>query len=328
MRYRFLSAFVLFFLQASVVHAFAVSPVIVDQTLDPGTSSQGVIRVTNDTEQDQTYYASVQNFVPQGEEGQQEFLPETDASGLVTWITLDKPSFLLAAHESQDFPWVLRLPQDAEPGGHYAAIFFSTLPQSKEGTSVGVGAKTGVLFLVNVTGNIKEEMSVESFRALSHDNLIYAQETSYFDRLPVNFELRVRNEGSVHVQPTGSIRVTNILGNTVASVPLNPAMGRVLPSSVRKIRSSWGPEDLPMNAGFFTDIQSEWKGFAIGKYTAVADASYGAKHQRLSASVSFWVIPWRLLLAAFLALIILIVLLKGYNRMVVRSAVSKMNRKK
>jgi hypothetical protein len=318
-----LSASVFCLLQASVVHAFAVSPVLIDQTLDPGKSLQGTIRVINDTDQAQTYYASVQNFVPQGEEGQQQFLPETDTSGLASWISLDKTSFRLKSHEVQDFAWAIMLPQKAEPGGHYAAIFFSTLPQTNQDSSVGVGAKTGVLFLINVTGNIKEAATVESFHALSHDNVIYAQETSFFDRLPVNFELRVRNDGSVHVLPTGTIRITNMFGNTVATVPVNPSNGRVLPNSVRKVRSSWGPDDLPEQGGFFTEFQSEWKGFGLGRYTASADAAYGLKHQALAASVSFWIIPWRLLLAAFLALCLLVLFLKGYNRMVVKSAMGR-----
>jgi hypothetical protein len=314
-------------LSATAASALTVSPVLFDQTVNPGSSSHGSIQLLNDTNQDQTFYASVQNFVPQGEEGRQQFLPETDTSGLVSWISLEKPSIVLKAGQTVAFNWVLNIPKDAEPGGHYAAVFFSTLPQGKQG-SVGIGAKTGVLFLVNVNGKIKEDADVESFLVMNHDNSVSEQQLVVSDRLPVNFELRVRNNGSVHIQPQGTVRVTDMFGREVASIPTNPLNSRVLPSSVRRIRSSWGPSDLPNNAGFFSDVMSEVKGFGFGRYTATVAVAYGTQaHQPLTATVSFWIIPWRLLLVVCILLLVFVLFLKWYNRQVVKSAMKKATKK-
>lgn len=308
--------------------AFAVSPVLFDRTLDPGSSEQGIIQVVNDTKEDQTYYASIQNFVPQGEEGQQTFLPDTDTSGLVTWITLDRESVRLKAGEVQEFRWSLNLPKNAEAGGHYAAIFFSTIPASEQGSSgVGVGAKTGVLFLVNVNGPIQEKASIESFSVMSDENISRAIKTGLINHLPAFFELRIRNDGSVHFIPQGKIVVSNVFGNTITEVGMNPQGNRVLPGSTRKIHSSWGGF-IPGGESFMDQLRAEWKGFAIGRYTATVQGSYGKQSAPLSASVSFWVFPWRVMLSAFCALLVLVVIVKIYNKLVIRSALSKVGQKK
>lgn len=308
--------------------AFSVSPVLFDRTVDPGTSEQGTVQVVNDTSGKQTYYASVQNFAPQGEEGQQTFLPESDTSGLVTWLTLDRTSVTLSPGESQEFRWALNVPKNAEPGGHYAALFFSTVPPREQGGSgVGVGAKTGVLFLVNVNGNVREAAFVESFTVVSDENPVLAVPMGVINRLPALFELRVRNDGSVHFAPRGTIVITNMFGNTLAEVGANPLGSRVLPNSTRRIRSSWGPA-VPTGAGFIDKLKAEWAGFAIGRYTATLRGAYGSQGAPLAASVSFWIVPWRLLLAALVGIIALLFLIKGYNKLVVRGAMSRAGKKK
>lgn len=314
--------------QVQDAHAFAISPVLFDRTMDPGASEQGVIQVINDTKEEQTYYASIQNFVPQGEEGQQTFLPDTDTSGLVTWLTLDRESVQLKAGEVKEFRWSLNLPKNAEAGGHYAAVFFSTIPASEEGVSgVGVGAKTGVLFLVNVNGPIQEKASIESFSVVSEENISRAIKASLINHLPAQFALRIRNEGSVHFVPRGKIVISNIFGNTMTEIDMNPQGNRVLPGSIRRIQSSWGGL-IPGGEGFMNQLRAEWEGFAIGRYTATVQGAYGKQSAPLTANVSFWVFPWRVALTATCALIALLMLLKFYNMLVIRSAMSKAGKSK
>ncbi len=317
-----------FLFGAQVVHAFTVSPVIFDKTVDPGSNTQGVVHIVNDTNAPQTYYVTVQNFVPQGEEGQQTFLPSTDTVGLVSWIGLDRKVVSLKSGEGDDFRWSLNIPTKAEPGGHYAAIFFSTIPQNgTHASNVGVGAKTGVLFLVNVNGNIIERASVASFKVLKGGTPSQAMRANVIDHLPAFFELRIHNEGSVHFIPKGVITITNIFGNKLTDIGVDPAGSRVLPNSIRKVRSTWGGV-MPAGNGFFAKLRAEWAGFAFGRYTATVHATYGTSHAPLTAQVSFWVIPWRLLIIGLLALILFILLVKGYNALVVRSAIRTSEKKK
>jgi len=304
-------------------HAFTVSPALVDVSEDPGSISHGTIHLLNDTAQDQTYYVSVQNFVPQGEEGNQTFLPAGDRSGLAGWITPDQSSIKIGAGSAVDFRWTLNVPADATPGGHYAAVFFSTQPAN---SSVGIGAKTGVLMLVSVTGKVTEAATVESFHVVPMTNVSQTESATWITSLPALFELRLANTGNTHIQPEGLIVVRDVFGREVAQVPVNPDKSRVLPQSIRDIRSSWGSTS-GVGEGFLTKLAAEWHGFAIGRYTATLSADFGRTHTPLAGSVSFWVLPWHILLVVFGGLLALVVLIKAYNRLVVKSAVRRVSQK-
>ncbi len=298
-----------------IVRAITISPILFDYTLDPGASQQGSIRVINDTSQRQTYYLLVQNFVAVGEEGRQEYLPEEDTSDLVSWINLDQKSLTLDAGQSGDFKWMIKLPNDAEPGGHYATVFFSTMPTAQKDASVGLGSKTGVLFLVNVNGEIQETAKIDSFTVLSRHG--------FFNRLPVDFELRVKNQGNVHIKPNGNIVIKNIFGNKMASIQANPNISRVLPNSIRRIYSFWGSKETDKPKSFINELMAEWKEFGLGRYSAEAEIFYGNRGQKMSAGAIFWVFPWRLFVVAFALLLLLAVLFKSYNKLIIRSALSK-----
>lgn len=303
--------------------ALTVSPTVFDQTSDPGKSLKGSVTLTNETDAAQTYYTSVQNFVAEGEDGRQSFLPETDLSGLASWLKPGMKMVTLKAGESKNIDWTMELPAQAEPGGHYAAMFFSTQPPSDSGVTVGIGAKLGVLFLLNVNGNIKEQAAVESFRVFEGDSAFGGHETVWLSHLPADFELRVRNQGSVHIRPTGNVVLTSMIGRESGSIDVNPLDSKVLPNSIRRVRSVWGPVDLPERQGFFTELKNEWKGFALGRYTATAQLTYGVSKQALEARVSFWVFPWRTVSLSLVVLLLLVLGIKAYNRMVISSAMHK-----
>lgn len=317
-----LSSVIFFVLAAHGARAVTVSPVMFDESLDPGDAITGVIKLINETNQTQTYYVMPQNFVASGEEGQQRFLEEPDPTGLASWMSYDKRTFTLNPAESTELRWTVQLPKNAEPGGHYAAIFFSTSPTSGQNSAVGVGGKTGVLFLINVSGNIQEGANVASFQVtgLEEDG----KPAKTLNYLPAFFELRLRNIGSVHFKPEGNIVIKNMFGKVSGVVPANAAGSKVLPASIRKLKATWGPKDAKKADGFISGVKNEIQGFGLGRYVAQASIVYGKQKQTLNTSLVFWIFPWRLTLLVLLGIIILFFLLKGYNRLVVRSAMSRM----
>ena len=59
----------------------------------------------------------------------------------------------------------------------------------------------------------------------------------------------------------------------------------------------------------------------FGKFTVNLSATYGSAGQTLLATASLWILPWKIMLAIALALIIMIVLIVfGYKRFVKREA--------
>jgi hypothetical protein len=310
-----LFAVVFLFAAPLAASALTVSPVLFDQTLDPGTSVKGTVRAMNDSDAVQTYYVSVQKFVPDGEEGHQLFLPEDDQTDLASWIRFESDRIEIPPRDSREVAWVANVPSDAEPGGHYGAIFFSTRPPG-DVEGVGVGAKTGVLVLLNVNGDIREEMELVSFEALLPEG------EPWTNRIPIQFQIRLKNSGSVHVLPVGSIKISNSFGST-ATIDANPRRSRSLPAGVRRVGSWWGDENTYARSGFWSELAAEWKNLEFGKYTAELQMEYGRSGKRITAASTFWIIPWHLGVVVLGAVVLLILLLKGYNRLIVRSALRK-----
>src|SRR5438046_10551227 len=85
--------------------------------------------------------------------------------------------------------------------------------------------------------------------------------------------MRLRNDGTVHLKPSGSITVRNIFGEEVARVALPE--WNVLPGAVRKFEATAGD------------------GYWLGRYTAEIDATYGQDRHIIQGSVKFWVVPWK-----------------------------------
>lgn len=301
-------------------HAMTVSPVRYDFEIAPGRNVQDSVRVLNDTDQREIFTLHAENFIANGEEGDQLYLPEDEPTDLASWIRFEEPSVTLDPGESADVLFTIEVPEESVPGGHYATLFFTRGGGRESGSVIGISEQVGVLLLVRVPGQIREEVVIESLR-VKPDGIL--------NDLPAIFETRVRNIGSVHLYPQGTVTVRNFLGNAIARIPLNPHHSAVLPNSVRRIESGWvkTPEILP--GGFFAELRNEWRNFAFGRYTVLVEMAYGSQQVQLKGeSISFWVFPWRLSLAFALSLIALIGLIRLYNTVVVRTAMKRLQRKK
>ena len=104
--------------------SFSVSPTIFDMTANPGQSWRSTVRIINANPYDLTVYVDVVNFVPKGEGGVPRFIPKEESDELSTslahWIT-SEPSMTIPAEKTVEFPFTITLPDNASPGGHFAA---------------------------------------------------------------------------------------------------------------------------------------------------------------------------------------------------------------
>lgn len=312
-----LVALVAIFIPFISVKALTISPPLMEIDANPGEVIKKVIKVSFGTEETETkdlYYASVANFTARGEEGEPGFLEPEEPDeirpySLASWIEIETAPFALKKNETKEIPFTIRVPQEAEPGGHYGVIFFSTQPlvMEREQIAIGVIGKIGSLILLRVAGEIIEEGRLIEFDTVDKKSL--------YNRLPIDFMFRFENTGNVHLKPQGAIRITNLFGKRVIDVLVNEKGGNVLPVSIRKFTSSWEKKDtvLAKDKGFFAELKNEKNNFALGRYKAeliLSGFEGGIKN--------FWVIPWRFLLVSLIVLIAIIVLLaflvRTYNR--------------
>jgi len=308
------------FLPTHDVKALTLTPIRLEISGDPGQTLSEEVTLINERQTPETYYSSFENFQAQGETGSPQFVTATDDLG--TWMKSPE-EVTLAPGQTKIVPITITIPKNAEPGGHFAGAFWGTVPQVQTGGQVAIGAKTGVLVLLSVSGPISEKGGILEFAT---DN-----KQTYFTSLPVDFYYRFENGGSDRIKPAGDITIKDMIGLTATKISGNPVEGNILPQSIRKIETSWSGSDtlnpgdpIPVVTGFWNNAMHEWRNFAFGHYTATITLAYGTKNDSASASFAFWVFPWQLLLVVIIGLLLALFLIRTivihYNNWVIGRA--------
>jgi len=299
----------IFFAYASSATAqsqsLSVTPPLFQLSVSPGNVWQSSVKVVNSNPYPITVYAEVVNFVATGETGQGRFLPiegdVSDKKTLAEWIEIVKIPHTIAAEQSKDISFLIDVPDNAPPGGHYAAILISTQPTAGQGpASVQTVQSVTSLFFLRIEGDIEEVGTVREFRALD----------AFVGVPDVTLSLRFENKGNVHLQPKGDIIITNMWGTERGRIPVNyrSNFGNVLPQSIRDFTFSW---------------RTDFKVTDIGRYKALATLAYGVDGiKSVDAVAYFWVIPVKATLITLLVLGIFITLITLMVRAYIRRVLS------
>jgi hypothetical protein len=136
-------------------------------------------------------------------------------------------------------------------------------------------SRIGSLLLVRVNGLGNESGALEDLKLLGPKKIFY-------EKKPQGFEILFRNDGNVHLVPSGKIKVKNMLGKIVAELPVDAYFA--LPDSLRYREVQWDG------------------GFGFGRYTANLSLYRGYGNQFDEDSLAFWVLPWKVLVGIFLVL--------------------------
>lgn len=307
----FLSSLLLgvFPLEAQEKQVMSVTPPLFQISALPGNVWQSSIKVVNGNNYPMTVYAEVVNFAAMGENGQGRFVPVVDGgekTTLAEWIEVNPGPYVVPPEKTTDISFFIDFPEDAPPGGHYAAILVTTRPPEKtDGPAVRTAQAVTSLIFARIDGDVKELGTIREFRVVH----------PFVAKPEAEFSLRFENKGNVHLQPRGNITITNMWGTERGTIPINyqSHFGNVLPESIRDFKFTWQKEFS------FTDV---------GRYRAEVTVGYGENGVKSVSSVTyFWVVPVKItlvtlsVLALFIGLIVWMV--KAYvRRMLLLAGVS------
>ncbi|OGY42316.1 MAG: hypothetical protein A2Y82_04990 [Candidatus Buchananbacteria bacterium RBG_13_36_9] len=299
--------------------AITVSPPIIELEAAKGDVINQSIKVRNESANSETYYLSAERFVAGGEAGAPVFTGED--IDLATWIKFPYENVTIPGGQTIEIPFSIIVPNYAGPGGHYAAIFLSTAPPEAAttgGSNVAIASRIGTLVLVKIAGEVKEIAEISEFGTTAKT----------FDSLPVAFNIRVKNDGNVHLKPMGTISIKNMWGSVAGQVAVNETGGNVLPDQIRKFEASWvkNPNAVGANT-FWGKYRQQKENYAFGKYEADLGLAYGTAGKILSAKTSFWVIPWNVIMVNLALVVIIVVIIyfavKKYNVWLVKKYARK-----
>jgi hypothetical protein len=277
----FIGLFVPYFTFASENDlTLALSPIIMEVKVDPGSSQIQKIGVNNKSSKAQGIRVYAQNFFASDEFGGVTFDNSSSSSYTAKdWLNFQKNNLVLAPKEQENLVFTIQAPKKAEPGGHYAVVFFEPIesPELSQNSSLGVTGRVGALLFITVSGQILEKGRV--LGASSSDKcsgVSCSFKTKRFREWgPVPFEFRFENTGNIHVKVKGKIEIYNIFRQKIAEIPVDEKT--VLPKSIRYFEAKWLREPL------------------FGRYTAKLAITYGSLRVTDQAQTSFWAIPWKIL---------------------------------
>ena len=170
--------------------ALTLIPPSFETSVDPGVTTETTVKLYNETQDALNLYPEVVSFTAEGETGNPTFDFEAPLEGVASWFTLPEGPITLEAGERKVVPITITPPEDAEPGGHYATVFFGTsAPNIDDPGSLALSTKLGSLFLLRVFGDIEEAGQISQFGLEGNKNTL--------SRLPATLFTRFQNKGNI-----------------------------------------------------------------------------------------------------------------------------------
>lgn len=235
-----------------------ITPVRIESTVDPGNVTVERISIFNDSDLRVSMKSTVFDFGPPTDEGTlgEPVPPGLFEFGASSWITPELVETVLEPFEKVTFDVVVEPPLDAPVGSSYAAIEYEFAGGDEPEGSSEIGLRITALMqiLLTVPGPIEHDLK---FLKADTRDAFRIGNTSF-----VSYDLRYRNDGTVHEHIKGEIEVTSIFGNVVETIDLGERV--LIRGATGTDRATW--TDLPR--------------FGIFTATATIEGDDGTKHSR------------------------------------------------
>jgi hypothetical protein len=293
----------------SAGQALEIAPPVLTLNADPGQVIKTQISLRDVASTNLIVKGQANDFIAAGEDGTPKILldaSQTSPFSMKDWVG-PLPQMLMKSREIRNLPVTITVPANASPGGHYGVIRFTATPPDLNSSGVSLSASLGTLVLITVSGKTTSNLSVATFGPQKG-----GKAKSLFESTPITFVTRLKNTGNIQEQPVGRIIIKDMFGKTVAGLNVNLPPHYVLPDSIRRFES-------PLDKTVIGNKK------LFGYYHANLTVNYGPDGKKvITSSVSFWVIPYRLIIAIIVILIVgffaLRYFIRGYNeRIITRS---------
>jgi len=301
-----------------------LSPVPIELNTTPGSSITTPLRLRNSGAQDETLKLSLEKVSQTGENGQISLADFNPTDPLPGWVQFSKNNFIAPAGQWQTINLTINVPKSAAYGYYFAVqIQLANPPKARPGQTAIQGAADVFVLLNAEAPGEQPKIEVSNFGA----------EHSFYEFLPVSFFVRLHNAGNIHVAPHGNIFI-NQGSHMIGSLNVNSTLGNILPGSNRLFNASWNDgfpvytPTLDVNGQTISNGKgglkqhlvwnfSQVPKFRFGHYSAHLIMVYndGQRDVPISATVGFWVFPWRLLAVL---LVIVLLLLAGLGSIISR----------
>jgi hypothetical protein len=279
-----------------------ISPLPIELTTKPGTSTSADLRVRNAGSQPERLQIRLLK-VTEDDNGGVHLTPPGKTDDWANWVSFSRNVFDAPPNQWQTINMTINVPKNAAFGYYFAVEYMRANENTPQpGQTAAQGAVATFILLNADAPGASRAAQVVSFTA----------DRKSYEFLPANFTVKVRSTGNVHVAPHGNIFISRG-SKQIGSIDINSAQGNILPNSSRYFSSSWNDGfpvyvDKTNNGKAVKDKQGNqektlaWnlghiQHLRFGHYTAHLVMVYdnGKSDIPIEATVSFWVIPWRII---------------------------------
>lgn len=287
-----------------------VSPSPLVATVKPGVDSVQELQIRNTNTSPQALKMGLRTFRVDDKTGEVQLGNEAPQD-IEKFVSFEQPTFSLQAGEIMTQRITIRTPASA---GFTYSFAITVAQQNPPKPSKGKSAIAGTVAIFSLL-NVDKPGATRKFELSS-----FSVGKHTYEYLPANFTVRLKNTGNTLVKPTGTLYIQRHSNDNtpLMAIGLNQAGGYILPGSSRTFESSWNDgfphyETKTVSDGT-TQQKLVWQGNAVsklrfGRYVAKMVAVYddGQRDVPIVAEVSFWVVPWKLILGGILILLFLVV---------------------
>ncbi len=279
----------------AVMGDFVVGPGKIDISIKPGETKVVEMTVTNRTGERHVFNVTVEDAAGSQDPGTSIVLLGDNVGpySLKDYISVPRYTFELDHNQRARIPVTISLPANADPGGAYGSVLIDTVAIDAQAGNTGgtvpqsaIIARIGTLFFITIPGPTLKEGALTQFGT--------SPEKMFYQNTPINFGILFENTGSIHLAPYGELRVTNMFGEEVGFVSLEPWF--VLPQSLRLREVSWDRD------------------FLFGRYTATVQINRSYDDVIDTMSYSFWILPWKPLVGGFAVVFFVLFLIRAFFR--------------
>lgn len=271
-----------------VVGDFVVGPGKVELQIAPGQSKIVTISVSNRTGAAKLFKLEMEDAAGSQDPNTPVVLlgEQTGPYTMKDFISVADDSFIIEHNKRVQIPVTITLPANAEPGGLYGSLLVTTSsvePATESGAPrSAIVSRIGTLFFITIPGTVERNGQVVDFSTVP--------DQTFYTKGPITMGVLFENTGSMHLNPYGSLTVTNLFGEEVGFVEIEPWF--VMPKSLRLREITWDRELL------------------LGRYAITANINRGYDDVIDTKVIHVWVLPWQFMLGLFVTIFILFILFK------------------
>jgi len=200
----------------------SIQPIKQEIQLPPGQSVPRSLSVFNTSNHPEQVKVFAKTFGVTDENYDYDFGVPPDIS---TWVQFDKPQVTIGPGAQHTFNYALAIPNDAEPGGHYLAIFATVTNASQTDSKSTITEQAGSLIYLTVNGQVSMLGKLLNYGL---------PKISFNNSLP--WDARIQNTGNNHFNSTIQTDISHWFGRKINS---SSETHLILPGTIRALSGQY-----------------------------------------------------------------------------------------